>query len=84
MLGCALLNPGLQSRSERLAEAGHEAAQILFCTIPLFIFAGLVETYITPSLLPESVKFLIASIFAGLLVLYFAFGDRIATTGHEA
>jgi uncharacterized membrane protein SpoIIM required for sporulation len=47
-LGYALINPGDLTRREALMVAAREAGQLALGTIPMFIFAGLVEGLISP------------------------------------
>jgi len=47
-LGYALINPGDLLRKDALVVAARQAGQLALATIPMFIFAGLVEGLISP------------------------------------
>jgi len=47
-LGWALISPGDMLRRDALRVAGRQAGQLALATIPMFIFAGLVEGLVSP------------------------------------
>jgi uncharacterized membrane protein SpoIIM required for sporulation len=55
-LGHAILRPGLLRRREALSQAARQAAELILGTTPVFVCAGLVEGFISPSSLPTTVK----------------------------
>ena len=55
-LGVALAVPGRTSRRQSLRRGAREAVLLVLGTIPMFIIAGLVEGFITPSELPGTLK----------------------------
>src|SRR5690606_21893400 len=66
-LGWSLLRPGLYTRSTALYLAAQRAVIIILGCIPLLVIAGLIEGFISPSPLPNYVKYSI-SIISGLLL----------------
>jgi uncharacterized membrane protein SpoIIM required for sporulation len=56
LLGDGILRPGLLRRRDALVRAGRRAVELLLGTTPVFVFAGLVEGFISPSGLPLAVK----------------------------
>lgn len=63
-LGLSLAIPGGQTRLASLKGGARDAVLLLMGTIPMFVVAGCVESFVTPSYLPGSVK-----IVVGLLML---------------
>src|SRR5258708_541439 len=55
-LGWALLSPGIYKRRDALVMAAREAFQIIIGGVFLLIFAGLVEAFVSHSLLPKPFK----------------------------
>ncbi|NEW09215.1 stage II sporulation protein M [Paenibacillus sp. SYP-B3998] len=76
-MGYRFFVPGPFPRKLRFLESAKESAQLLIGTIPLFIIAGIIEGYITPSTLSLEIKYLIAGITLILLALYYIFGIRV-------
>lgn len=70
LTGYSILFPGEYSRKDSLVFHIRIAARLILGTIPLFIIAGLIEGYITPSALPEGVKLLVSALTLVLLALY--------------
>jgi uncharacterized membrane protein SpoIIM required for sporulation len=75
-MGYRFFVPGPYPRKLRFLESAKESAQLLIGTIPLFIIAGLIEGYITPSTLPLEIKYIIAGVTLLLLTLYLVYGIR--------
>lgn len=75
ILGYALINPGRYFRNERLAAEGMDAIKLLTGTIPLFILAALIETYITPAKISYETKFIIATAVTSVVVYYLLFSE---------
>lgn len=70
ILGDGILNPGTYSRSQSLQLASRRSLKILLSTVPLFILAGFLESFITRLTdLPSLVKvgIILASLF---LIIY--------------
>jgi uncharacterized membrane protein SpoIIM required for sporulation len=73
MLADAMLRPGRRRRIDALRERGGEALKLLGMAVPLLVFAGLVEGYVTPmSLLPDWGKLGFAALTAVGLGTYLA------------
>jgi uncharacterized membrane protein SpoIIM required for sporulation len=73
-MGYRFFVPGPYPRKLRFLESAKESAQLLIGTIPLFIIAGIIEGYITPSALSLEVKYLIAGVTLLILALYYGYG----------
>ncbi len=76
VIGHALIAPGERTRKEALSAAGRDAVRLLLGTVPLFIAAGFIESFITPSALPKELKLVFAALTAIFLVAYFRAGYR--------
>ncbi len=60
MLGMAVIRPGLRTRRQALAQTGREAIALLLGVIPMFVMAGLIESYLRQSHLDTSSRLLFA------------------------
>jgi uncharacterized membrane protein SpoIIM required for sporulation/uncharacterized RDD family membrane protein YckC len=78
-LGSALLLPGRRTRREVLVERGREAVSLLGGTAVLLAVAGVIEGFISPSLIPLPVKVAVSASSAVLLAGYLlrAGGDGV-------
>jgi uncharacterized membrane protein SpoIIM required for sporulation len=74
VIGHALVAPGELSRKEALKVAGRDAVRLLLGTVPLFIAAGFIESFITPSALPKELKLGFAGLTAIFLIAYSRMG----------
>lgn len=73
MLADAMLRPGRRRRIDALRERGSESLKLVGMALPLLVFAGLVEGYLTPmSLLPDWGKLAFAALTAVGLGTYLA------------
>lgn len=71
MLADALLRPGPLSRTQALRRRGREALVVTGMAVPLLIFAGVVEAYLTPlEWLPDAGKLGFAALCAVALVVW--------------
>ncbi|MDQ2086206.1 stage II sporulation protein M [Herbivorax sp. ANBcel31] len=71
IIGYALINPGKYSRKDAFIIKGKIAIKLLLGTIPLYIVAGFIEGYFTPTQRVSDVfKIFFSIITLGLLVLY--------------
>ncbi|MBP1966895.1 stage II sporulation protein M [Paenibacillus aceris] len=82
-MGYRFFVPGPYPRKLRFLESAKESAQLLIGTIPLFIIAGIIEGYITPSTLSLEMKYIIAGITLLLLALYYIYGIRKKANGQQ-
>lgn len=71
-LGLAIAMPGGLTRRASLRVGGREAVLLVLGTIPMFVVAGIIESYITPSYLPGGVKIAIGLLALGATLLYLA------------
>lgn len=71
ILGYSIINPGKYSRKDSFIKRGKEAIKLLLGTMPIFIIAGIIEGYITPSsFFSEIGKLIFAFITLLLLIAY--------------
>ena len=77
MLGDALLRPGLQRRRDALARSARRAVELVGGAAPVLVVAGLLEGFVSPSDLPQTVRLLIGPLAGvALYVLLFSVGRR--------
>lgn len=77
-----LLFPGTLPRKESLARAGSEAVKLLVGTVPILFIAGLIEAFVSPTVLAVSLKFsMAAALFVLLLAYLFGLPAREVTAG---
>ena len=69
-----MIVPTSYSRKYEFLEAAKQSAQLLLGTIPLFVIAGTIEGYITPSTLSLEMKYATAGATLLLLCAYYAYG----------
>lgn len=69
-IGWALLRPGLLTRRAALVVAARRAVLLLLGCVPIFVLAGIIEGFISPSPLPVAVKFLVAALSGVALLIY--------------
>ncbi|UKS26825.1 stage II sporulation protein M [Paenibacillus sp. HWE-109] len=74
-MGYRFFVPGPYPRKLLFLESAKESAQLLIGTIPLFVIAGIIEGYITPSTLSLEMKYVIACATLLILVLYYLYGN---------
>jgi uncharacterized membrane protein SpoIIM required for sporulation len=82
MLGDALLRPGLLRRRDALTRTARRALELIAGAAPVFVGAGLVEGFISPSELPVQVKLVLGPLL-GAALLAFLLGAGRQTTGAE-
>ncbi|MGA8015078.1 MAG: stage II sporulation protein M, partial [Candidatus Dormiibacterota bacterium] len=65
--------PGLHSRADALAQAGHDVLGLFLATVILLVVAGCLEAFVSPSSLAGAAKIAIglsvAAVFYGWLLL---------------
>ncbi len=73
MLGLAILEPGRYSRVDALRLAGREAVVLMLGVVVFLVFAGLVEGFFSPAVMPPLIKLIAAAMislaFWGYLLL---------------
>lgn len=73
IIGYSLINPGKYSRKDSFIIKGEIALKLVVGTIPLFIVAGLIEGYFTPTRkVTESFKLIFSAFTLVLFILYIA------------
>jgi uncharacterized membrane protein SpoIIM required for sporulation len=75
-LGSAFVLPGRITRREALVVRGREAVSLIGGVAVMLVVAGMIEGFISPSELPNPVKFALAALFALLLVAYLGLAGR--------
>lgn len=80
VLAQALVKPEDFRRRELLAVQGKTALALVLGTIPLFVIAGLIEGFITPSHVPEYVKFAVGGCSLLVFLCYIHMGARLEKT----
>jgi uncharacterized membrane protein SpoIIM required for sporulation len=76
MLGYAMVNPGDLPRRDALRQAGSEAIKLVMGVAAMLVVAGLIEGFFSPALLPEGLKFSLATLLAFGLVAYLGLAGR--------
>lgn len=77
LMGYKLFVPGPYRRTYQLKVQAKRSVQLLIGTIPLFIIAGIIEGYVTPSSLSLEMKYLFAFITLIGLILYIIIGNLL-------
>lgn len=78
-MGYVIMVPGPFSRKFRFITSAKESVQLLLGTVPLFIVAGIIEGYITPTQLSLEAKYGVALLTLALLAVYILFGLKNQT-----
>jgi uncharacterized membrane protein SpoIIM required for sporulation len=87
LMGYKILVPGPHPRFYQFRTQAAQSCMLLLGTLPLFVIAGIVEGFITPSTLPISAKYIVALLTIAALLLYGALGRQRGTvhgTRHTA
>lgn len=77
LMGYKLIAPGPYTRGYQLKTQAKRSVQLLIGTIPLFIIAGIIEGYITPSTISLELKYVVAFVTIIGLILYVAIGHML-------
>lgn len=83
MMGVALLLPGPYRRKEAFLQAGREGVQLLLGTIPLFVFAGLIEGMFSHLAVPAWLRLTFAGLNGVFWYLYLFLPRRPPILGGE-
>jgi uncharacterized membrane protein SpoIIM required for sporulation/uncharacterized RDD family membrane protein YckC len=83
-LGSALVLPGRRTRRNVLVERAREAVALLVGAGALLLLAGLIEGFISPSVLPAAVKMAFAAVSALVLFAYLLLAGRGEPTAATA
>jgi uncharacterized membrane protein SpoIIM required for sporulation len=73
MIGYAFIAPGNLRRYDAIRRAGSKAVRLFAGAAVMFIIAGTIEGFVTPSALPETSKLAFAGVTALALAYYFCF-----------
>jgi len=65
-----LLFPGTLPRRDSLAMAGREATSLVLGTVPVLVIAGTIEAFVSPTGLPNPLKFAMSGALLVILVAY--------------
>lgn len=76
LMGFKLWVPGSRTRAYQLKTNAYRSVLLLIGTLPLFIIAGIIEGYITPSALPLEAKYAFAALTVIGLLVYIVLGSR--------
>ena len=82
-MGWALVVPGDRTRADALAQEAQKAASIIIGLVIVFVIAGLIEGFVTPSPLDTWARISIGTAaFAAFWAYVFALGPAAAAQGH--
>jgi len=70
-LGFSMISTGGLSRVESLKRAGHEAMPTMGAAMFLFVAAGMIEAFLSPSSAPYAIKATVAAACSAALTFYF-------------
>jgi uncharacterized membrane protein SpoIIM required for sporulation len=74
MLGMAVLRPRYATRAQSLLQAGREAFRIVLGVVPMFVLAGIIESYVRQSHLSVDGRLIFAGATAVFWAAYFRMG----------
>jgi uncharacterized membrane protein SpoIIM required for sporulation len=81
-IGWSIIDPGDRRRADAIAESGLRAVTIVMGTMLLFIAAGFIEAFVTPSGLPTAARVAIGVlVWATAMVWVFGVGRSAAARG---
>lgn len=83
-LGMALILPGSLTRRASLRAGAREAVLLVLGTVPMFVVAGLIEGFITPSYLPGGLKIALGLAVAVAVCAYLLLGGRRRRPGLDS
>jgi uncharacterized membrane protein SpoIIM required for sporulation len=75
-----IIAPAQLTRAASLRIGTLDAVQLMLGTVPMFVIAGTIEGFLTPSPLPEWTKFLVAVLTGVFWIVYFRFVGRFVGT----
>lgn len=77
LMGYKLFVPGSYTRGYQLKQQAKRSVQLLLGTIPLFIIAGIIEGFITPTELSLETKYIVALLTVVGLIGYIIIGKQL-------
>jgi len=84
LIGSAFIAPGNLRRTDAIKIASGKAVKLLAGTLAFYVVAGIIEGFITPSVLPAWSKLVFAGLTAVALVLYLGFAGNSETAKYSA
>ncbi|MEN6337794.1 MAG: stage II sporulation protein M [Phycisphaerales bacterium] len=75
-LGLSLAAPGSMTRPASLRAGARDAVLLVLGTIPMFLIAGFIEGFITPSYIPGAAKIVLGVTVAGVVIAYLLLTGR--------
>jgi len=75
-LGLSLAAPGSMTRGASLRTGARDAVLLVLGTIPMFLIAGFIEGFITPSYIPGAAKIVLGVTVAGVVIAYLLLTGR--------
>jgi uncharacterized membrane protein SpoIIM required for sporulation len=81
IMGCAIIAPGNLRRSDAMRRAGGTAVKLFAGAVAMFVIAGIIEGFVTPSSLPATWKLGFAGVTALALAYYFGFAGTAKPQG---
>ncbi|MCX6345209.1 MAG: stage II sporulation protein M [Armatimonadetes bacterium] len=79
LLAWAILNPGQRTRSAALKLAGREAFKLMLGVAAMLLVAGIIEGFVSPSMLPNIIKLIIGAMIGAAEFSYLFFAGRKAS-----
>ncbi|HLY11288.1 MAG TPA: stage II sporulation protein M [Planctomycetota bacterium] len=83
-VGFSLVNPGLRTRTAALVHAGREAGLLMAGVVLMLGIAAMLEAWVSPSPLPQALKFVLGSLNLVALVGYLGLAGRSGRPGNDA
>jgi uncharacterized membrane protein SpoIIM required for sporulation len=80
-VGLSLAIPGRLTRAASLRKGAREGVLLLAGTVPMFVVAGIIEGFVTPTYLPGAVKIVLGIAVWGLFLAYLMVGGRKGPQG---
>jgi uncharacterized membrane protein SpoIIM required for sporulation len=77
LMGYKLFAPGRYTRVYQLKEHGKRSVQLFLGTVPLFVIAGIIEGFITPSSMSLEAKYAVACMTVIGLIAYVVIGKML-------
>jgi uncharacterized membrane protein SpoIIM required for sporulation len=72
-IGLSIALPGQTTRMASLRKGAKEGVLLVLGTIPMFVVAGVIESYVTPSYMSGNIKILIGLAALGVTLMYLLF-----------
>jgi len=82
--GIAPLLPGRRSRSAAFAETARESISLLGGAAVMLVFAGLLEGFVSPAVIPPPVKWAVGACTIAAMIFYFGFTGRPRVAGAKS